>query len=204
MAIKKCTKPKAQNTGSKKNFKLSSRAIERAKAAGLPDPTPHSREQFIELQKQWYEKLAKSGFKDLEWVDHTTGLGHDTPHLKGSLSLGRTYHPGRALYYDMALAYLTHCRSLSGFNRFIWRLHANGATYDQIMDALRSKYKHVPSKYTVFYTIQKLAKLCYRWNRKYPEGILVKRTEDRSAIVESFIAEIIATEYNWIIGEEEL
>lgn len=187
----------------RKNGSLSKRLIRRTIDAGLPDPTRYTKAEFAKLQQKWYAKLADNEFDDIEWVDHKTGLGHDSPHLRGSLQLGKQYHPGRELYFQMATSYL-QCKNLKGYYRFIWQLHANDSTYDEIIEALKTKYLEVPSKYTVFYDIQKLAKLCYKWNCTNPNGVLVKRNEDRQKIAESHLADFIATEYNWILGEELL
>lgn len=203
----KSTAKKSKMVKSKKNILpgFSQTKIRRILKAGLPAPTPSlSQTEFAKLQKTWYDKLSAEGFQDIEWVDHKRGTGHDSPHLKGSLILGKQYHPGRQLYFDMACAYLQHCTALKGYYRFIWRLHATGHTYDQIMEQLSKKYSNHPSKFTVFYDIEHLAKKCFKWNARAAEGILRKRNEDKESLLNSPLAELYATEYNWVIGEEEL
>ena len=174
--------------------------------AGLPVPGPAlGSKAFKDLQKEWYTKLEADGFKDLEWVDHKTGLGHDGPHLRGSLQGGALFHPGRALYYSLASNYLVHCKSLRGYDKYIWTLHADGVTYDQIVLDVAAKYgPDSPSKYKLYYQLQALAKRCRRWNLKYPEGLLYKRAEDKLRILESHLADFIETEYDWIEGESPL
>lgn len=180
--------------------------VRKLQAADLPVPGPApGTKAFRELQKEWYAKLEQSGFKDLEWVDHRTGLGHDGPHLRGSLQGGAQFHPGRALYYQLASNYLVHCTNLRGYDKFIWTLHADGITYDQIVLDVAAKYgPDSPSKYKIYYQLQALAKKCRAWNIRYPNGLLYKRAEDRLKIVETYLADFIATEYDWIEGESPL
>lgn len=185
--------------------KISQRMLKKIKDAGLPPPDlGTSSKEFAKLQKQWYAKLAKSGFEDIEWVNHNTGTGHDSGYLKGSLLSGKAYHPGRELYYQLALNYLTHCSGLKHrpYHRFIWQLHANGATYDEILQQLKKHKKPIVSKYTLYYQIKELAKLCYKWNAKHPEGLLLKRAEDKQVIAEKGLEDFYATEYNWMINRE--
>lgn len=203
MKIKK-TNPKIAKRKKFYGKRFSKFAIKKVQDAGLPPPNIYSKSEIINLQNTWYDKLAKDGFSDIEWVDKKTGHGHDTPYLKGSGGGGKLYHPGRALYFDMAVNYLNHCKSLRGFERFVWKLHSTNTTYDSMVKQLNLRYNNVPSKYTIFYLVQKLAKKCYKWNCTHPEGLLVKRVEDRARITESIVAEIVETTYNWIIGEEPL
>lgn len=190
-----------KSLGQKKFF--SGRNLRKIKQAKMPIPVPQTTPaEFAKLQQQWYAKLANSGFKDLEWVDHSTGKGHNTPHLKGSLHMGKPYRAGRSLYFDMAAAYLHHCKSLYGYDRFIWALHTSGSTYEDILVQIQKKYKKAPSKYTLYYRIQELAKRSYAWNKKYSDGVLYKRAED--AARKSEIDELLAVEYNWILGLEPI
>lgn len=185
----------------KKN--LSPHAVQKIKKAGLVVPQPKlTAAEFAKLQQQWYAKAQSSGFKDIEWVDHSTGKGHNTPHLKGSLHMGKAYHSGRELYFDMANAYLLHCTSLHNYYRFIWKLHCEGKTYDFIWKQVKKHYNSAPSKYTIFYDIQKIAKKCYRWNKRSENGVLKKREDDK--IAKSVIDEMLGLEYNWILGNEPI
>lgn len=169
---------------------------------------PHtlSKAEYAKLQKKWYDKLADEGFKDLEWVDPATGGGHNSPYLRGSLNGGKPYHAGRELYYQLASNYYVHCKNLKNRpqQRYMWLLHSEGHTYDDIVAALRKKYGEGPSVYTVFYQLQHLAKLCYKWNLTNKHGLLVKRAEDKQAFENSALAEFVAaefgSEYNWVLS----
>lgn len=187
------------------NGKFTPYQLRQIAKAGLPPPAPQlTTKEFAKLQQQWYAKAAEAGLTDIEWVDHATGRGQDSPHLKGSLALGKTYHVGRETYYQMATTYLHHCKALRGYRRFIWKLHSEAVPYEQILQQVKLNYTHPPSIYTLYYDIKKLAELCYAWNRTHPEGLLVKRAEDRDRFNDSYLAEIFATEYHYILGEEPL
>ena len=163
-----------------------------------------SKAEFAKLQKQWYAKLAKDGFEDIEWVNHSTGTGHDSGYLKGSLISGKAYHPGRELYYQLASNYLQHCLALKNrkYHHYLWKLHTAGHTYDEIEVLVLKKFKRSVSKFTIYYQIKRLAQLCYRWNSKAKEGLLVKRAEDKAAIEQKGLEDFYATEYNWMINRE--
>lgn len=173
------------------------------KSAGLPTPNNLTDKQFAKLQKQWYA-LASKDFNDIEWVNHNTGTGHDSGYLKGSLNGGKPYHSGRALYFQLASNYLEHSRALRNnhYKHFIWELHSQGMTYDEIEAKVMTRFGQGPSKYTIYYDIKKIAKLCYRWNKKHPEGLLRKRAEDQAEIAKKGLEEFYAEEYNWIIDRQ--
>lgn len=189
----------------KKRF--SKRELARIKKAGLPEPNQGTTEaQFARLQKQWYAKLKQEAdFEDIEWVNHNTGKGHNSAFLKHSLVSGKKYHPGRDLYYQLASNYLIHCTNLKNrpYEKFIWRLHAEGRTYEEVLAAVHHKYpSRACSIYTLFYQLKTIAKQCYRWNATAHEGLLVKRAEDQAAIEQSALAEFVNHEYNWMINEQ--
>lgn len=165
---------------------------------GLVEPLS-GRESQRDLQKKWYAKLASSGFKDLEWVDHKTGLGHNSPYLKGSLASGKPYHAGRDLYYSMATNYLMHAKGkLRGHDRLIWKMHAEGETYEGIRERLGAEGYDVPSLYTLFYDIQRIAAKCHKFNLEDPEGLVVKRAEDREALEALDVEGVLTNDYDWI------
>lgn len=189
-----------------KTKKFSDHAIKKIKKAGLPEPDQGTtKAEFAKLQKQWYAKLAKDGFQDIEWVNHATGTGHDSDYLKGSLTGGVRYHPGRDLYYQLASNYLLHCGNLKNnpYHKFIWKMHANGATYDEIEAEVKKRFVGAISKYTIYYDIKKLAKLCYKWNVTADEGLLRKRAEDRTEIEQRGLEAFYEEEYNWLLSRRE-
>lgn len=183
--------------------KISRRKAAAISSAGLPLPKPAiSNKEFISLQKEWYDKLAQDGFKDIEWVDHKTGKGHNSNFLRGSMQGGKRYHAGRDLYFRMATNYLYNCKSsiFYGYRKFIWRMHAEGATYQEIVTALKEEKDLDVSIYTVFSDIQHIAKFCIKWNKNAPEGLMVKWEEDRKAAQDSVLEDFMKEEYNWMLN----
>lgn len=185
--------------------KLSNRLLQRVRKAGLPEPQPQlSKAQFAKLQKQWYAKLASEDFKDIEWVNHSTGTGHDSGFLRGSMGGGKAYHPGRDLYFQLASNYLVHCKKLRQrpYDRLLWKLHSEGLTYDEVHEQMSKRYSSMCSKFTMYYQIQNIAKLCYKWNLRHPEGLLRKRAEDELARAQTVLNEFAQDEYNWLLNKQ--
>ena len=114
------------------------------------------------LQKQWYAKLADSGFEDIEWT-----AGNSSPYLKNAVQTKDPYFfAQKQQYYNMAEAYLQNRMELRGRDRFIWKLHAEGATYEEITTAHNSRYKNHKSVYTIYYEVQKILERCKAWHTK--------------------------------------
>jgi hypothetical protein len=99
---------------------------------------------------------------------------------------------------------LQHCSNLKNkpYEKFIWKAHSEGLTYDEVLELVVAKYSDPPSKYTLYYELKHIAKLCYRWNARHPEGLLKKREEDKRAQEESALAEFYNVEYNWLCNEQ--
>ncbi len=103
-------------------------------------PTWHETPEFLALQKAWYSKLERKGFRDIEFLD-TTG-STDSRFLRG----GDAYHAplrydaSREEYYRLANQWVWEAgRTLKGLDRKIWRAHAEGLSYREIRE------KHVCS-----------------------------------------------------------
>lgn len=181
--------------------KFSKNSLKQISKAGLPAPDPGlTNKEYAKLQKQWYAKLEADGFKDLEWVDHKTGKGHNSDFLRGSFGGGKRYHAGRDLHYRLASNYLMHCKNLRGYNRFIWKLHSEGETYEDIVKQIRKKYKKKVSVYKVYYDLKQLTERCYKWNARYNEGLLIKWEEDKRAQEQLDVDAFLKPDYDWLLG----
>ena len=114
------------------------------------------------LQKQWYAKLADEGFEDIEWTK-----GNNSPYLKTALNTKDPFHfVAKQEYYNMAESYLHNRMELRGRERFIWKLHSEGATYEEITNAYNRRYKNHKSVYTIYYDVQKILERCKAWHTK--------------------------------------
>jgi hypothetical protein len=77
----------------------------------------------------------------------------------------------------MAELYLRECERLQGGDRFIWRHHADGKTYEEILELYNSKYEPI-SIWTLYYRMQNIIADCRAWNIRSPNGYLYKEPSD--------------------------
>ena len=118
--------------------------------------------EFKALQRAWYAKLAKDGFKDIEWTENP-----ESRHLSGRIKRnGDVAFENRAEYYLIAERYLQNYYKLRHKDRFIWKLHTKGKTYEEISKQYLQAYGESVSVYTVYYWVQDLAKQALAWDKK--------------------------------------
>lgn len=94
-------------------------------------PQRLSRDEFLELQSIWYDRLSENGFQDVE---------------RKSKHYMRRESSNIALNYSQDTeAYYTRCRQfmftetfqeLNSLAQDVWGLHAEGFSYDQIINFL--------------------------------------------------------------------
>lgn len=132
--------------------------------------------EFIRLQNKWYKKLKDEGFKDIEWLDSSTGLGHDTPYLAGSVSKASVslneMHDLQASqaskdqqnYYRICSNYAVYGTFPSKTHRKIFEYHASGLSYRKIARIMTSKHRQPMSYFKVFYIVKALKEEMFRWN----------------------------------------
>lgn len=153
------------------------------KAAGLPPPADIARnsEAYTKLQNEWYAKLAQDGFEDLEWLDKRTGKGHNSDHLRGSASRGRTWAPERAQFYRLLQNFLTHYQFRNMQERYVLHQLNDGQTYRKILAGCRAKYGLKHSLFWFYYYVQDLVAKMVKWNQVHAEGLLNPANADRWA-----------------------
>ena len=100
----------------------------------------HKTKEFKKLQKEWYKKLAKEGFEDIE---------QDEEHLKqweSGYFLHR-YSPdvfaAKQEYFRLAGRFLLEHDFESAFERKVWALYAEGHTLSFIRKRVKSKNKGI-------------------------------------------------------------
>lgn len=119
-------------------------------------------EAFLELQQEWYDRLAQSGFKDIEntsfqepalktWDSCYFQLRHTEDEFKY-----------RAEYYYNARHYLIHGQFISQTHRHIWELHSEGF-------GLRKISKLLDEKHGVSMSKDKVAKLLLETKKSMKE-----------------------------------
>lgn len=79
-----------------------------------------------ELQTQWYQKLTKSGFEDIE--DEEGRLLKWSTHASCS-----SYAASTEEYYRLAQQFVYDRRFRGRKDKVVWRLHAQGLTVDAIV-----------------------------------------------------------------------
>lgn len=91
---------------------------------------------YNSLKKEWYEKLADSGFKDIEQdefkfkhVSHASYFGREI--------VKRNYH-AKSEYYSMAGQFLNSYKFESELEKVIWEYHANGISLRNIAKLLKT------------------------------------------------------------------
>lgn len=134
---------------------------------GRPKAPPKS-QSLKELQKIWYKKLHDSGFEDIEWGSPNSGFLTWVPKPDSPEELA-----SRQTYYRMCERYLMNFKSLRGPDRFIWKLHSQGATYGEIQKAYNKTYKPKLSIYTIYYRVQEILKKARKWNETSKHGVFV-------------------------------
>jgi len=98
--------------------------------------------EFRELQRKWDEKLAKSGFVDIERKDR---VGASSRMLKTAAlkNIVDQYTPEqfeiKQEYYRLAGQFLHDHKFKSGKDREIWRLHSEGVSIRNIIRHLKRR-----------------------------------------------------------------
>jgi hypothetical protein len=105
------------------------------------------RHNLTELQKQWYKKLADSGFEDIE---------NDRGYLKTNVNTRYTrgYNNGKdveavaidyeikANYYRLAGQFLYEHKFANDSERNLWKYHAEGMSHREIVKKSHGRYNY--------------------------------------------------------------
>lgn len=114
------------------------------------------------LTKEWYDKLKKAGFKDIEH-DENTLIFWDTNRLsRKDLNVLKNAQD----YYILAEHFLNDYKFKSNYQKTIWEYHANGLSAREIAQTLNKALHPKKTNYnTVWLIIKELRskmKLLYR------------------------------------------
>lgn len=110
--------------------------------------------EFKDLQKKWYKKAEDSGFDDIEQEDGN---------LKrwDSYVFQRKYNKEQAeakeSYYRSAGKFLYDYKFEKKSQREIWRLHAEGLSFEKILKVLKKRFRKL-TLWDVRHTIEQLDK----------------------------------------------
>lgn len=162
-------RPKKAHSPSKKKKKLD-KLLRKSRAA---QKTPLGTSKFRALRDQWYAKLEKKDFRD---VEHTLASADDSTRYmqNGSLSaIAKRYNPETLHYYRRWSAYLAHCKHniKSKQEQKVLQLYSDGESYRDISYALKPQYKEGVSIYSIHHVIMKWLPVVVRWNKVSQHGL---------------------------------
>lgn len=134
------------------------------------------REEFIKLQNIWYEKLAKSGFSDLEWLDKNSGKGQNSPFLRQKLQkfkhLSASELSNRAKFFIGALQFSQDYKFPSRLHKYVWQLYSEGISYRDMIPLIRRRnFKHVPSIHWISIHLDRLRQAYEAWQLSQPDDL---------------------------------
>lgn len=137
---------------------------------------PFNNKKFQALRRQWYDKLKKTGFKDLE---HTSNNGAVSPYLtrNSTGTLRNQYDVSTVLYFQIVANFATHYPFDSKLDRLIMQFHADGMPYREmsrkIKDLTDSTVKASPA--TICNRLKTLKTIMFEWDVNHPEGLSYTR-----------------------------
>lgn len=120
-------------------------------------------EEFRKLQNKWYDKLQKSGFSDLEWLDKNSGKGQNSPFLTVSIEYLRKIHNLETeTYFRLSRAFLHDYDFKTLHFYHLWKLHSEGLTYRQIIPKLNKIMKKKRSIFWISTHVNRLKKIMFK------------------------------------------
>lgn len=116
---------------------------------------------FKALQKHWYSRLEKEGFQDIEQKDGLLKEWHSYMFMRSDNN-SKYSGPSKQEYYRLAGQFLYEHQFSSKSERYMWEMHSNGISIEDIVDIIdRRKTKDFGkfvNKRNVHETLQRLAK----------------------------------------------
>lgn len=116
---------------------------------------PSPKDNYQKLKAEWYAKLKKSGFEDIEGDEDNLKIWSST-YFAHKL---RTTHSGswqaKASYYSMAERFLQEYKFESNLDYAVWEYHANGISVRDITATLK-KANVKTNRHYVWLIVRKL------------------------------------------------
>jgi len=127
---------------------------------------------FLELQKKWYDRLARNGFEDIEW---TEPQGQNSHYLKGHImSARKVYNHATEEHFRRVRIHLVNAKFDSPLERYIWKRYSLGDSYRTIIKRVE-KTKKFNRRYSVFFIHGKIHKIIAQmYDKRYWEEDEVK------------------------------
>jgi hypothetical protein len=94
---------------------------------------------FKALQDEWYAKLKKKGFEDIEDTDSPQQYLKSWHSQYFQVKYTATTFEAKQEYYQMALSFLNDHRFANRKEKEIWKLHTDGLSLRKIASTLNAK-----------------------------------------------------------------
>jgi hypothetical protein len=118
-----------------------------------------SRTEFLALQKFWYQKLADSGFVDIEETrykqDPLERVASGSTTASSLNKFSPTWVNSKKEYYELATRFLLEHKFETELERIIWEYHTNAISVRNITKLL-NKLEFNASYVTLWRTVNKL------------------------------------------------
>lgn len=98
--------------------------------------SPFRTKEFLALKAEWYKKLKKEGFEDVETDEEHLETWHSTFF---KVRHNATLSEAKEAYYRRATHFLNDYNFDSDLEKALWGLHAEGISIRNIVKALKGK-----------------------------------------------------------------
>jgi hypothetical protein len=148
---------------------------QRKRQKSTPAPQPGTK-AFRDLQANWYKKLKREGFKDLEKPNPTTGEIEPGHWLRGASLryIANQYSETQARYYARLRNFLTHRPDWTSnkYAKLVAQMYTEGESYQTIaIAAHKARLLDRVSKWRVYKTVHQFVPIALKWNKSDPEGL---------------------------------
>ncbi len=118
----------------------------------------NSKTKFKALQKVWYDKLAKSGFEDIERDEENLKFPLINKFSESEKETYLEHWKAQRDYYYMATHFLNSYKFETKLEEIIWAYHAEGISVRDIAKLLNRVKKEKTNRTSVWQIIKKLEK----------------------------------------------
>jgi hypothetical protein len=116
---------------------------------------PKAEKTLEQLQKEWYAKLEKSGFEDIE--DKEGRLKKWSSDVFGKKALVQNGGwQAKAAYYEMAERFLAEYQFADNLERTIWEYHTNAVSVRDIAETLNKAKVTKTNRQAVWLVVNRL------------------------------------------------
>lgn len=133
-----------------------------------------------DLRNQWYAKLAKEGFEDIE-INRTDGSSFEYPALRNPAykweTLEKRYSIATFEHFRSCRNFLSHAHFASNFDEEIWRMYTDGVSIRKIAQHFCQRGKQL-SAFPIFQKIKELKIAMLIFNKFNPEGLAYDDEEE--------------------------